>query len=139
MLQKYLGSPRPIGAIKKIRNVRSLNVCFGFRFIPSANFFKRDFLFNLVKYHRTLIPRSLNGFNSRTHPGVDNMCPVFAGVLRQVSPPLDNENTGVAHLPCPLLGQLETVGKINLVLCTAGKSRAGRLAFILSLTPHIVR
>ena len=87
----------------------------------------REFLLDLVKYHRVWIPRSLDGFNSGTHPGIHDMGPVFAGVLWQVPPPLDNENTGVTHLACPGLHQLETVGEINLILCTAGKSGTERL------------
>ena len=82
----------------------------------------RDFLFNLRKYQRVWIPRSLDGFNSRTDPGIDNMGPVFAGVLRQVPPPLDNENTGIADLAGPHLLQLEAGGEIDLILGAAGKS-----------------
>ena len=86
----------------------------------------RDFLFNLGKYQRIWIPRPLDGFNSRTYAGIHNMGPVFAGVLREVPPPLDNENTGIADLARSDLLQLETGGEITLILGTAGKSGTER-------------
>ena len=92
----------------------------------------RDFLFNLRKYQRVWIPRSLDGFNSWTYPGINHVGPVFAGVPREVPPPLDDENTGVADLAGPDLLQLETPGEITLVLGTARESRTEMWDFIRS-------
>ena len=93
----------------------------------------RDFPFNFRENHRILIPRSLDGFNSRTYPGIDNMGPVLAGVLREVPPSLDNENTGIADLASPHLLQLEAGGEIGLILGTAGKSRTERFNININL------
>ena len=85
-----------------------------------------------MKYQRIFIPRSLDSFDPRTQPGINHVGPVFAGVPREVPPPLDDENTGVADLAGPDLLQLETPGEITLVLGTARESRTEMWDFIRS-------
>ena len=114
--------PGPIWKINEI-----WNWYWGITYVPflwmmfSLYFFK--FFWMLVFWFE---PR--NVLDSWSVPRVHHMVPVLCVLLllRQVPPPLHDEDARVAHVTVTRLRQLETICEIFFILDTAGKSGAER-------------
>ena len=63
------------------------------------------------------------------------MGPVLLTSPRQLPPPLDNEDAGVAHVSAPVAGQLETLSEVRLILRT--DSEPGTEKNVSERTDHV--